>query len=152
MHGKLVPVTIHDRIRQLRLARGMSVSALAREVTKRTPDDPVSRQRVQNWEKNAGPKRKQLAHVAEILGTNLEGLLGDETPPAIADPADLYGQAFAQLLRRFETKERRALAFAKAVGVLEKLLTAPETPPVPASKPFVGSKPARPKSRPPRRV
>lgn len=67
--------TIHERIRQKRMAKNLSMAELAKICD-------VSWQTVQLWEKTTAPKRARLQKVAEALGTSADYLLWGEKAPA----------------------------------------------------------------------
>lgn len=70
-------MSIHQRIKDLRIAKGLSQDTLADKLG-------VSRQTVQQWERENGtaPKRSRIGDVAKILETTPEHLLyGDNSPP-----------------------------------------------------------------------
>ena len=62
-------INIHQRIKELRCAKQMSMETLGGLVG-------VSWQTVQQWEREGGtaPKRSRLPKVAEVLGTSVEFL------------------------------------------------------------------------------
>lgn len=68
-------MTIHSRIRDLRIQKELSMEALAERVG-------VSWQTVQQWERDGGtaPKRTRLQKVAEELGTTPEYLMSGADP------------------------------------------------------------------------
>jgi transcriptional regulator with XRE-family HTH domain len=69
--------TIHDRIRELRQAKGWSLQRLAEEVTRlEGKKAPLVWQTVQQWEKSTRPKHERLAVVAQALGTTVPALMG----------------------------------------------------------------------------
>lgn len=75
-------MSIHQRIRSLRIAAGMSQVAFAAAVSALTPNEPpITRQTVQHWEREGGtaPRRSRLEHVAAALGTTVAALLSDES-------------------------------------------------------------------------
>ncbi|MEJ7685657.1 MAG: helix-turn-helix transcriptional regulator [Variovorax sp.] len=69
-HEKLAGMTIHENIKQARLAKGWSMERLAEEVSKAEGLSKVlAWQTVQQWEREGGtaPKRKRLDVVAKLL-------------------------------------------------------------------------------------
>lgn len=74
--------TIHQRIKDARVAKALSMEGLAKLVG-------VKWQAVQKWENGeAAPKRTRLAKVAKELSTTTEYLMSGlvETPPALNEP------------------------------------------------------------------
>jgi transcriptional regulator with XRE-family HTH domain len=72
--------TIHQRIKRLREAKGMSKAALARAVKQ-------TYQNVQHWEKGpTAPARKVLQEVAQALGVTPQELLYGSPAPVKTNP------------------------------------------------------------------
>lgn len=83
--------TIHQRIKRLREAKGMSKAALARAVNQ-------TYQNVQHWEKGpTAPARRVLQEVATALGVTPQELLYGSTAPVKTNPS---GNPMAQELSR----------------------------------------------------
>ena len=86
-------MTLAEKIRELRVSRGMSQETLAERLR-------VSRQAVTKWETGAGvPDVDNLMALADVFDLTLDELLG-RTPidPAAADEA-LNDQAYIDALR-----------------------------------------------------
>lgn len=83
-------MSIHERIRALRQAKGLSQTALAKAVSALHPEEPpITRQTIQHWERPGGtaPKRTRLEHVATVLETSVEALLFEPRLAGAAAPA-----------------------------------------------------------------
>jgi transcriptional regulator with XRE-family HTH domain len=132
-------MSIHDEIKRRRTALGIGVAELARRVTALTPDDPVSRQMVQFWERTTAPKRRHIAAVAQALNASIDELLAAGGEPVSAT-SSLFGRTLAEFLERLpKAKQRRALL--ECIDLIERLKQEPAAP-MPPTKP----KPAPPKS------
>lgn len=95
--------TIHQRLKRLREAKGLSMSALARTLT-------IKYQAVQAWEKGrSAPTRKLLPLVADALGVTPQEIVGgastaSQSAPKV-DPLVLEIAALFQWLTNDQKKQ-----------------------------------------------
>jgi transcriptional regulator with XRE-family HTH domain len=105
--------TIHQRIKRLREAKGMSKAALARAVKQ-------TYQNVQHWEKGpTAPARKVLQEVALALGVTPQELLYGAPAPVKARPGgDPRVEEMTRLFEMLTTDEK-----ASFMGNLRRMAT-----------------------------
>ncbi len=72
-----------ERIKQLRIARGMTLEELGQKVG-------VGKSTVRKWETGAiaNMRRDKIAKLADALGTTIDDILGLESPPQAAAPEE----------------------------------------------------------------
>lgn len=72
-----------ERIKQLRIARGMTLEELGQKVG-------VGKSTVRKWETGAiaNMRRDKIAKLADALGTTIDDILGLEPPPQAAAPEE----------------------------------------------------------------
>lgn len=123
--------TIHQRIKRLREAKGMSKAALARAVNQ-------TYQNVQHWEKGpTAPARKVLQAVAAALGVTPQELLYGSTAPIKINPsADPRAQELSRLFDLLDDEGKGAvLGIVRSMAAHSKNKgTPPSTVPKKAKK------------------
>lgn len=72
-----------ERIKQLRIARGMTLEELGQKVG-------VGKSTVRKWETGAiaNMRRDKIAKLADALGTTIDDILGLESPPQATAPEE----------------------------------------------------------------
>lgn len=83
-HGKLAPMSIHEKIRAARERKGWSMEQLAKAVSEaENLSKPLAWQTIQQWERGASaPKRSRMPVVERLLGLTEETSDQDASTPA----------------------------------------------------------------------
>lgn len=100
-------MSIHSAIASLRKRAKLSQQQLADAVNALLPpDQQLTRQAVQHWEKEGGtaPKRARLHAAAKVLGTSVERLVAGNIEPL---PGAGLSQEDQQLLQQLESELTR---------------------------------------------
>jgi transcriptional regulator with XRE-family HTH domain len=141
-HKYLAVMSIHEEIKRRRTALGIGVAELAKRVTAVTPDEPVSRQMVQFWERTTAPKRRHIAAVAQVLNASIDDLLAGSEP--ISATSSLFARTLAEFLERLPKEKQRA-ALRECIDLIERLRQQPAEPtPLTKPKPVPPKGPAKP--------
>lgn len=114
--------SIHQRIKRLRAAAGLSQQELAKRISERS-GKAITYQSVQEWEKEGGtaPSRKRQADAASVLGVSVQELMTGEGRHVAREPGAEYQDL--ELAPREETFIRlyRQLMPAQQVDFMVKL-------------------------------
>lgn len=106
----LAAMTIHSKIKTLRLALKWSQTELARRVSEAEGlEKPLNWQTVQQWEKNTRPQSHRLATVAKVLGTNPSALLGETDGAQMVEELRGWEGHLVMLFRGMNSTEQAAL-------------------------------------------